>query len=106
MISLPDTIILNSLDESNVSKYTLTSSSGVPLIPRLHADFQYKENTYYRFDLTNYISSVFTDNTDLIPALGLSFNGSQEFSTLTRVVLDYASQSPNKTKLKITFWRY
>ena len=96
---------LNLLNSSNASKGALTNPNGYP---KFLDDSQYKEQTAFVYDVTDYVRSVILQNPDEAPAIGVSITTSSNlyFNTLDRVIWGDRFRNSNITKLKILYWRY
>jgi len=83
----------------------LTNPNGYP---KFLDDSQYKEQTAFVYDVTDYVRSVILQNPDVAPAIGVSITKSSNlyFSTLDRVIWGDRFRNSNITKLKILYWRY
>ncbi len=78
----------------------------MPLSVRLVIDELYQEETSYTFDVTSFIQSKITEETDEIPALLITVTPNDIYTTTDRLVLGSQDNSDSRVKLKIYYMNY
>jgi hypothetical protein len=106
-IKLPEKISLYYSDRLNrfVSPVLVPATGNVQQ-GTLVVDEVFQEETSYTFNITDFISSKLTEESDDIPALLLSISTDELYKTADRLVLGSQLNRNNKIKLKIYYMNY
>jgi hypothetical protein len=106
-IQLPPRISLFQSDKLNrFASPVLNVNTGTALIGTLVIDQVYQEETSYTFDVTSFMQSKLTEETDEIPALLVTVTPNDIYRTADRLVLGSQTNSDSKVKLKIYYMNY
>jgi hypothetical protein len=106
-INLPENVSLFETDKLNRfgnAIYDLNTSS--ILKGDLVIDEVYQEDTYYSFDITDFISSKLTEASDDVPALLITITPDEFYKKLDRVIFGSKKNPDNKVKLKLYYMNY
>ncbi len=106
-INLPSELVLYNSDKYNSLVSEIQSSDGSILAADLYVDEIYKENTYYKFDVTSYISSELVDaNFDVNHGLLVGLTGTSIGGSMERVVFDGSYNRDYRSMLKLYYIFY
>ena len=106
-ISLPSKLVLYNTDKYNSLVSEIQSSDGSILAADLYVDEVYNENTYYKFDVTSYISSELLDAYfDVNHGLLVGLTGTSVGGSIDRVVFDGSYNRDYRSMLKLYFIFY
>ncbi len=100
---LPPSIILSSTDASNKSGTALTQSDGSTQTGSLQIDEIYGENTYYTYDVTDYLKSVIAVSTNNEYGLIVSPPTPQFETTFNRILIGDNKNAGAKTQLSLYY---
>jgi hypothetical protein len=106
-IGLPDNLILYETDRINRIEGIILDDQSEYQYATLYYDELYKENTYYTFDITDFLRNELSGNYyDADHALLLSLPSDSYLATFNRLILSGQAKSHSKTKLKINYLFY
>jgi hypothetical protein len=106
-VDLPSTMVLYSSDKYNNLNSLLYDDDDNAVTPDFYEDEFYGEDTYYLFDVTNYIYDELSDGfADPEAGLIVKFYDSQFTGTLDRVVFDARSATKYKPMLNLYYILY
>jgi len=101
---LPEQLILYKTDKVNRRNGVVTTASGGSVFSTRSVDNLYHENSYFQFDLTNYITTELEDSyVDPDEGLLITLYNTDATSTLYRLIADAGNKN---TKLKIYYLSY
>nr|WP_321412425.1 DUF4270 family protein [uncultured Carboxylicivirga sp.] len=104
---LPSTIYINEIDKINGIGDFLYNSSGEYLTPTLTKDILYNKNTYYSFDITNYLNDRLEETiVDTDQGLAISFTDDQAGTQLDYMVIGGQYHKNYKSQLNIYYYYY
>ena len=104
---LPSTIYINEIDKINSLGDFLYNTSGETLTPTLYKDVINNKNTYYSFDITNYINTRIQEAiVDTDQGLAISFTDSNAGTQLDYMVMGGYFNQNYKSELKIYYYYY
>ncbi len=106
-INLPSELVLYNSDKYNSLVSEIQSSDGSTLAADLNVDEIYKEDTYYKFDVTSYISSELVDaHFDVDHGLIVGLTQTSIGGSMDRVVFDGSYNQDYRSMLKLYFIFY
>jgi hypothetical protein len=101
---LPDQLVLYKTDKVNRRNGLVTTSGGSTVFSTRSVDNLYHENSYFQFDLTNYITTQLANSyVDPDNGLLITLYTNNEASSLYRLIADAGNKN---TKLKIYYLSY
>jgi hypothetical protein len=107
IIQLPPRISLFQSDKYNrFGAPVLNQNTGTALVGNLVIDDEYQEGTSYTFDITNFIQTKITEETDDIPALLITITPNDIYRTADRLILGSQINSDSKITLKVYYMNY
>jgi len=101
---IPPKMVLYESNEKNNLGSTILDNSENTNYGNLNLDYFYPQNTFYSYDITNYINSLI--NTDDIGSLGLLFMCPDFNTSLSRLVIGDFLYPDNNISLKIYYLNY
>lgn len=102
-MDLPRNISLYETDKFNNIGDEIENKYGQVQTPVFNLDELYQEDTYYRFDVTQYLQDQLSLETDQTPALLMTISGDNYYSSVQRMVAGSSSNIRDKVKLKIYY---
>lgn len=102
-IDLPKNISLFETDKLNNFGDVINNKYGETQSPIFNLDELYQEDTYYRFDITEFVQDKLFLATDQVPALLMTINGENFNKTVQRLVSGSSLNSRDRVKLKIYY---
>jgi hypothetical protein len=106
-VELPSTMVLYSSDKYNNLNSLLYDDDDNAVTPDFYEDELYGEDTYYVFDVTNYIYDELSDGfADTEAGLIVKFYDTQFTGTVDRVVFDARSATKYKPMLNLYYILY
>ncbi len=102
-IPLPGSLSLYTTDNLNHWGSELSDKSGRKQTGNLKIDWINQEETFYTFDVTNYMISKLAEQTDVIPAMILTVPVEDLYKTTHRAILGSQTNPRNKVKLKLYY---
>lgn len=102
-MDLPKNLSLFETDKFNNIGAQIKNKYGQVQTPVFNLDELYQEDTYYRFDVTQFLQDQLLLLTDQTPALLMTISGDNYYSTLQRLVSGSSSNSRDRVKLKIYY---
>ncbi len=102
-IDLPENISLYETDKLNTFGDEISDKFGETQSPVLNIDELYQEDTYYRFDVTQFVQDKLFLATDQVPALLMTISGENFNKTVQRMVSGSRLNSRDRVKLKIYY---
>lgn len=106
-ILLPEKVSLFQTDRLNRFGSAIYDRSTSSILKGdLVIDEVYQEETYYSFDITDFISSKLTEASDDVPALLITITPDDFYQKADRVVFGSKNNPDNKVKLKLYYMNY
>jgi hypothetical protein len=103
---LPQKLSLYTSDNSSRFGNSIVDKYGNDQIGYLQIDELYQVETWYTFDVTNFLTSKLAEETDDVPSMLLTVSPDNLYLTLDRLILGSRLNSTNKVKLKIYYMYY
>lgn len=102
--NLPETLVLYETNEKNQVVSQLADDEGSTLSSTFNLDEMYHLETYYSFDITNFLETQIEDNyIDNERALLIAIPDADFYTSLERLIISSTKSTDLKPKLKITY---
>lgn len=105
-LPLPQVLELYATDKLNRFISTIANSSGEAVQANLVWDKEFDQNTYYKFDLTNYILTELSQNVQKDNSLLITLPLSDLQSSFNRVILGNAVNREYKMQLRVIYTKF
>jgi hypothetical protein len=105
-IGLPKEMCLYTSDNRNRFIKSIVSDRGNVQYAKLTIDYADQIETWYTFDVTSYLQTELSDNSDETPSLLFTIPPENLYKTVDRIVLGSQMNSTNKVTLKVYYMFY